>query len=204
MAELTISVEDLPSAHVAGPPPKTARKRVRNDTPKAPKVPKITKGPQTAAKPAPKKRGKDLTLGFYVVCEPGKAVGVICADTRKTATDILQAEMQKGNVAITSVNLDTLVSLSMDQEFCYPISFGPPEQMPERGTAAISGTPSLFLCQDFDCVPGYRGTALVVARDEAHAVQLTNAYLMDLGFKDYDAQNYNVGEVPKAEGYSFF
>jgi hypothetical protein len=173
------------------PPPKKEPKRKRED--------KTKTTPRPRAKAAPKKtvtvkRTRVAKPGFFIVCPDDECIGVICAPSAAEAGEILAAESPGA-----TVTGDMLMPLSLDAEFCYPLSMGRPE--PPRGAAASRGVQQLFFVQDFDYIPGFRGSALVVAEDDLRAITLTDAYLEEGGFKKFAEKEYGVSPVPKEMGY---
>ena len=154
-----------------------------------------TRGKRTRAQPAKKtaKRTKEKTLGFYLVCPSGPCAGVIGADSVHSALDILNT--------VNAMDKDVLVPITLDQEFCYPVSMGKPEQVPQGATATSSNS-DLYCVHDFDFVAGYRGLAMVVAQSKDRAIELTDEYLRDRGFKDSIAHPFEAEKVLLEVGYS--
>jgi hypothetical protein len=111
-------------------------------------------------------------------------MGVACAADEAKAREIAMAETGDASV----------IPLSLEQAFCYPVSFGSPEQLPPDTAPTAAGSAlALFCAVDYDLgVPGTRGVAFVVARDGAHATELVDAYLTDCGRRTSAEAPYKV------------
>lgn len=136
----------------------------------------------------PKTRVKTITSSYYLLCS-GK--GVIYATSKHEALEILHEEFQDGD--------NRMYEISLEQRFCYPVSFGEPEKVPVP-SACGSKDLSLFICSGFDFVPGFNGKTMVVAKNVEDAIHLTNMYLQEQGLKMFDEKQFNVALVPKSIG----
>lgn len=145
---------------------------------------------------APAKKARSKKLGYYLVSYGGVCHGVIVADSTSEAMQILKSESSG------LVSKEMIIPISMEQQFCYPVSMGNPEQVPEG--IASSGQNNVYCIQDFDFIPGFPGRAVVVAMDQEQALTMTDTYLRDLGFKTFEEHPYTIGDIPLSTGYFTF